>query len=124
MSKPGNFEIPEQMRNFAEESVSKAEEAYKGFLDAAQKAQNILTESSQNMTAGTQELQEKAMGYASENMKANFDLATRLVQAKDMKEALEIQSDFAKEQMETYSKQAQEISKLMGKVAEKSKPKT
>ncbi|MGH1351721.1 MAG: phasin [Methyloligellaceae bacterium] len=124
MNKTGNFEIPEQIRDLAEQSMEKAEEAYKGFVDAANKAQTMLKESSENVTSGTKEIQDKAFSYASENMQANFDLAARLIKAKDMKEALEIQSDFAKKQMETYSKQAQDIGKLVGDVAQKAKPKT
>ncbi len=124
MNKTGNFEIPEQIRDLAEKSVGKAEEAYKGFVDAAQKTQSVLKESSESMTSGTKEFQDKAFSYASTNMQAHFDLAARLIQAKDVKEALEIQSEFAKTQMEAYSQQAQDFSKLFGDVAKKSQPKS
>ena len=124
MAKNGNFEIPEQMRELAGQSVSKAEEAYNGFVEAAKKAQTLVSESSETMNSGAKELQEKALSFASENMQANFELATRLVQAKDLQEALEIQNEFAKKQMEAYSEQAQSMTKMLSDVVQKAQPKS
>ena len=120
MTKADNFEIPEQIRDLAEKSVNRAEEAYKGFIDAAHKAQTMMKESSENVTSNTKDLHDKAFSIATQNMQANFDLAAQLIKAKDIKEALDIQSEFTKKQMETFSQQAQDISKIMGNVAQKS----
>ena len=48
-------------------------------------------------------------------MKAAFDLAQKLVRAKDAQEALQLQTDFVKAQMEAVQKQASELNAAMQK---------
>lgn len=122
MTDTPDFEIPEQVRDFAKQSVEQSQEAYNKFMEAAKSAQDVISKSSDAMTTGAKEIQEKAMNFTTKNMKANFDLAEELVKAKDMKEALEIQSNFAKKQMEAYASQAQELSELVAKAAKKAQP--
>jgi phasin len=54
-------------------------------------------------------------GYMQRNVTATFDLSDKLVQAKDMKDALEIQSDFFQAQMRLLTEQT----KSMGEAAMK-----
>lgn len=122
MTDTPEFEIPEQMRDFAQKSVSQSQEAYNKFMEAARNAQDVVSKSSEAMTSGAKELQEKALSFTSKNMQANFDLADELIRAKDLQQALEIQSNFAKRQMETYAAQAQELSELVSKAAKKAQP--
>ena len=122
MSDKPDFEIPDQMRELAEKSVDQAKEAYDKFMDAAKNAQDVVAKSSEAMTSGAKEVHEKALRFASKNMQANFDLAGELVKAKDLQQALEIQSKFARDQMEAYAAQAQELSELVSKAAKKAQP--
>ena len=48
-------------------------------------------------------------------MKAAFDLAQKLVRAKDAQEALQLQTDFMKAQMEAVQRQASELNAAMQK---------
>ena len=123
MVKPGEFEIPQHMRDMAEKSVEKAQEAFGNFLDATKKAQTVVNKSSDAITSGTKELNQKAIEYTTENMQANFDLAENLVKAKDLKEAIEIQNEFARQQMEKYAQQAQELTSMATELVQKSQPK-
>ena len=69
------------------------------------------------------ELQERSLRYTQLNLDASFTFASELARARDPKEAMEIQTKFARQQMETYQEQAQELSRLMGNTAQKVQPK-
>ena len=70
------------------------------------------------LTASMKPLQERTMRFTQQNMDASFSLATELAKAKDFKEMLEIQSRHAQLQMAAYSKQAQELGRLMADAAQ------
>jgi hypothetical protein len=65
---------------------------------------------------------EKVIGFAENNAKASFEVAQRLAQARDVKEVLEIQTQFARTQMEAYAQQAQEIARIVSASAQKAQP--
>ena len=105
----GNFEIPTEMRNVAEQSVVQARQAFDGFMSAAQKAIERVEEQTVAAQAGAKGAGEKAMSFAEKNISSSFDFAQRLVRAKDMEEMMRIQSEFVRSQMETLSSQAKEL---------------
>lgn len=117
------FEIPGSMRDMAEKSVDQAKSAYDQFMDASRKAQSMVAQSSGTVLESSKEIQQKAQSFAEQNMKAGFDLAEKLIKAKDFSEALELQSNFAQRQMETYSRQAQELTTAMAEAAKKAQSK-
>ncbi len=51
----------------------------------------------------------KAMSFAENNVNAAFDLAQKLVRAKDVNEVLALQFEFAKSQMAAMQTQAKEL---------------
>ena len=122
MNQPMDFEIPATVRDLASKSVDQAREAYNRFLEAARQAHDVVTKSTDVITSGAREINEKAVRYTEANLQANFDLAQRLVHAKDLKEALDIQSQFARQQMETFAHQAQELTRLVAQSARKAAP--
>ena len=122
MNQPMDFEIPATVRDLASKSVDQAREAYNRFLEAARQAHDVVTKSTDVITSGAREINEKAVRYTEANLQANFDLAQRLVHAKDLKEALDIQSQFARQQMETFAQQAQELTRLVAQSAQKAAP--
>ncbi|MGB7918102.1 MAG: phasin [Rhodomicrobium sp.] len=122
MNQPMDFEIPATVRDLASKSVDQAREAYNRFLEAARQAHDVVTKSTDVITSGAREINEKAVRYTEANLQANFDLAQRLVHAKDLKEALDIQSQFARQQMETFAHQAQELTRLVAQSAQKAAP--
>ena len=117
-----DFEIPATVRDLASKSVDQAREAYNRFLEAARQAHDVVTKSTDVITNGAREINEKAVRYTEANLQANFELAQRLVHAKDLKEALDIQSQFARQQMETFAHQAQELTRLVAQSAQKAAP--
>lgn len=122
MNQPMYFEIPATVRDLASKSVDQAREAYNRFLEAARQAHDVVTKSTDVITNGARDINEKAVRYTEANLQANFELAQRLVHAKDLKEALDIQSQFARQQMETFAHQAQELTRLVAQSAQKAVP--
>ena len=57
---PGSYEIPNEMRDFAEKSVDQARKAFDGFLGAAQKAVSAADSQTINAQANSRDLAEKA----------------------------------------------------------------
>ena len=124
MNQQVDFEIPASVRDLASKSVDQAREAYNRFMEAARQAHDMMSKSTDVVAHGAREMNEKAVKYTEANLQASFELAQRLVHAKDLKEALDIQSQFARQQMETFAQQAQELSRLVAQSAQKANPTT
>ncbi|MDE2364811.1 MAG: phasin [Hyphomicrobiales bacterium] len=109
------YEIPAEMRDFAEKSVEQARKAFEGFIGAAQKAVGTMDNSAFSMPTGVKDVGTKAMSYAEANVKAAFDHAQKLVHAKDLQEVMQLQSEYLKAQMATLQEQAKEIGSTVQK---------
>ncbi|MEA2840729.1 MAG: hypothetical protein QOF41_2059 [Methylobacteriaceae bacterium] len=103
------YEVPSEMRDFAEKSVEQARKAFEGFIGAAQKAASSMEATPFPIPAPMKDMGSKAMGFAEANVKAAFDLAQRLVHAKDMQEVLTLQSEYLRAQMAAIQEQAREL---------------
>lgn len=123
MTDAPRFEIPEAVRDLAERNMEQARTAYSQFMDVTRKAQEMMTKSSLSMASGIREMQERSLRYTQLNLDASFNFASELARARDPKEAMEIQAKFARQQMESYQEQAQELSRLMANTAQKAQPK-
>ncbi len=104
-----SYEIPNDMREFAEKSVDQARKAFEGFVSAAQKAAGQADDTAASMQSNVKVVGGKAMSFAEENIRSAFDQAQKLVQAKDVQEVLTLQSDFVKAQMATLQEQAKQL---------------
>lgn len=124
MAETPPFEIPPQMRDLAEKNVEQARQAYGQFMEMALKAQDMMVRSSGAMAESAREAQGKALRYAQDNLDASFDFAANLARARDLKEAMEIQSRYAQRQMRSYAEQAQDLGRLMADAAQKIQPRS
>ncbi|MFT4078486.1 phasin family protein [Rhodomicrobium lacus] len=122
MTQPLDFEIPSSVRDLAAKSVEQTREAYNRFIEAARQANDVVLKSSDVFANGAREINEKAVKFTEANLQAQFELAQRLVHAKDIKEALDIQNQFARQQVEAYAQQAQELTRLVAQSAQKVNP--
>ncbi len=119
------FAIPNEMRAFAEQSVAQARKAFDGFIQAANKAMGQLQGQAQAAHSGANEIAQKSMGYAEQNVAATFDFAQKLMHAKDAAELMALQSEFLSRQMQTLSAQVQDLGQSAAKiVVDAAKPKT
>jgi phasin len=116
------FEIPSTVREIASRSVEQVKDAYGRFVDAARQTHDMVAKSSEVFAVGAKEMNAKVLGFAEVNAKAGFEVATKLAQARDVKEVFEIQTQFARNQMETYAQQAQEIARIVASSAQKAQP--
>lgn len=112
-----NFEIPAEMRAFAEKSVEQAKQAFDTFISAAQHAANTMENQATNARAGAKEASELAMRFAERNVAASFEFAQQLLHAKDFKEVTRLQAEYVKSQIATLTDQAKELSKQTSKMA-------
>jgi phasin len=104
-----NFDVPTQMRQFAEQSVEQAKKAVDGFLTAAQKTATTLETQANTAQSGAKDVREKVMGFAEENINNSFAFAQRLVRAKDIQEVMALQQEFLKQQMQQMQSQAKDF---------------
>ena len=108
-----NYEIPTEMRDFAEKSVEQARKAIDGFMSAAQKTVDTFEGSTNTLQATATDATRKTFSYAEQNLSAAFDLAQRMVRAKDPQEAMQIQAEFVRSQFEAMQAQMKEFGSLM-----------
>ena len=85
------LEVPAELRDLAEKTIDQAEKAFGMFFDAAGKSMASVP------SPGT-EISRQALSFTEQNMKAAFDHARKLVQATDLQQAMQIQSEFLRSQ--------------------------
>lgn len=124
MNSMKGFEIPADMRKFAEQSVEQARKAFDGFITAAQQAVNDMEGRASVAQASAKDVGEKAMTFAQRNIMTSFELAQNLVRAKDVEEILKLQTEYVKSQMQLLSEQAKELGQSAAKVMDTARPKT
>src|SRR5215210_4727791 len=104
-----NFEVPAEMRDFAEKSVEQARKALGGFMGAAQRTVDTLEGSATTMQSGAKDMTRRTFSYAEQNIAAAFDLAQKLVRAKDPQEALQLQAEYVRQQFASMQTQMKEF---------------
>ena len=113
-----NYEIPSDMRDLAEKSVDQARRAFDGFMTAAQKAAGQADSTAANVQTNAKTIGTKAMSFAESNIRSAFELASKLVRAKDLQEVMALQTDYAKTQMTTMQEQARELGTIVQTTAQ------
>jgi phasin len=107
------FEIPNELREFAERSVDQARKAFEDFVTAARKAAGTVEGAAHEAQSGAKHVGSQILGFTEQNVNAVFDLTQKLAQAKDPQEALTLQSEFLKTQLDTLQRQAKELGALV-----------
>ena len=107
-----NYEIPAEMRDFAEKSVEQARRAMDGFIGAAQRTVDTIEGSANTVQASAKDMTRKTFSYAEQNIQAAFDLAQRMVRARDVQEAMQIQAEFVRSQFESMQTQMKEFGSM------------
>jgi phasin len=120
---PPKFEIPEQMRDAADKSVSQARKAVEQLLDATQKALAAAEGSAKSkgvkVDEGAGDLSRETLAFAEQNIATSFDLAQRLVQARTIEEMTALQQEFLRRQTAAAVEQGQ----ALGDMAKRAMPK-
>jgi phasin len=111
------FEVPEQMRAFAEKGVSQARDGYAKFKDAAE-THNVAVEAVfASVSKGASEYSAKLMEILKANTTSNLDFAQELLGVKSPSEAMELWTAHAKKQFETFTAYSKDLTELTQKIA-------
>ena len=112
------YAVPAEMRDFADRSVQQARKAFEGFMGAVQKSATAIEPPAGNPAlSGAKDLSAKAVSFAEKNVTSAFDLAEKLVQAKDVQEVLRLQGEYLQQQMAVIQEQARELGDAVQKAA-------
>jgi phasin len=111
------FEIPNEIRAVAERSVDQAKSAFTGYMRAAEEAVSTLEHRVQASQVGAQDIGNKAMHFAERNVVSAFELAEKLLKAKDIQELVRIQTEFVQSQMKVLAEQVKDFGETVSKAA-------
>jgi phasin len=111
------FEVPPELRTFAERSVEQARQAFDGFISAAHHAMSAFEGQAETARKGARDVTEKAMTFAERNMTSAFEFAHDLIRARDLQEVLRLQADYIRHQMEALTEQARDLGESASKAA-------
>jgi phasin len=111
------FEVPEQMRAFAEKGVSQARDSYAKFKDVAETHNGTIEAVFTTASKGYSEYTAKLMEMMKANTTATLDFAQGLIGVKTPTEAMELWTAHAKKQFEAFTAHTKELAELSQKVA-------
>ena len=109
------FEVPNDLRDFAERSVEQARKAFEGFISVAQRATGVAGDAAASPQGGVKSVSAHVLSYTERNVNAAFDLAQKLARAKDPQEALALQSEYLRTQLAELQEQAKELGSVVQK---------
>ena len=115
------FEIPQQMRNLAEQNIKHAHAAYEQLVDFMTKAIDAWMGAmpANPMLTGFKEVQVRAAEIAKTNADSAFAMVEKIAKAQNLQEILTLQTQFAQDQMRAFAMQTQELHKLTGEAFQK-----
>jgi len=100
-----------RMEKAVEQSMSQAQEAMESYFDVVQKAFAM------NPWSGT-EFGDKAQRFYSQNIQTTLEHVQKLSQARDLQEAIKIQTEYLQKQMQSFVEQSKTLSEAFIKSAE------
>ena len=111
------FEVPEQMRAFAEKGVSQARDSYAKFKDVAESNNGTIEAVFTCASKGASEYSAKLMEMMKANTTASLNFAQELLGVKSPSEGVELWTSHAKKQFEAFTAYSKELAELSQRVA-------
>ena len=108
-------EQAEKMREMAQTTLDKAKEAVSKYMAESQKLREKADSGVRATYSSAKEMNDKAVAFAEANVVAGFELAQRLLHAKDPQEMGTVYQNHLKEQMEKMNAQFRELGAAMSK---------
>jgi phasin len=100
------MEVPPQVREFAEKSVDQAEKAISSFIESA-------TKSIATVPGPMTEVSKQVLALTEASLKAQFEQARKLMQAKSINEVMLLQSEFMRHQFGAATDQFKKMTSSM-----------
>jgi phasin len=113
-------EIPESMRDLMKMSIEQAKRAFDTFASTSEKTWKSLETGSQSARTGLTALNAKVAEITRNNAEANFALALKLTETKDLNQAFDLQTQHARKQMEAFVHQLEELRDLAAQFIQES----
>jgi phasin len=111
------FEVPEQVRAFAEKGVSQARDNFAKFKDVAESHNGTIEAVFTTASKGASEYSAKLIEIIKANTTANLDFAQSLFGVKSPSEAIELWTSHARKQFETFTANTKALTELTRRVA-------
>jgi phasin len=111
------FQVPEQVRAFAEKGVSQAREGYQKLKEAAETNNGAMEAVYTSATKGAGDFTAKVIEIAKTNTESAFDFAQALLGVKSLPDAFELVNTHARKQFETLTAQSKDLAEITQKVA-------
>lgn len=111
-------ELPEQVRDVMKSSIEQAKRAFDTFATTSEQTWKSLEASPFMGGPAFRSLNAKIAEITRSNAEANFALALKLAESKDLGQAMELQADFLRRQMDLFFRQLEEVRDLAGKVVQ------
>jgi phasin len=115
-------EVPDSFRDLMKVSIEQTKRAFETFASTTEQTWKTFETSSHAAGSGLRALNEKIAEITRNNAEANFALAMRLAESKDVSQAMELQTAHARQQMETFMRQLEEVRDLAAQVIQDSTP--
>ena len=109
---PNFAELPDSIRGIMKSSIEQARKAFDSFVSTSENMLHGLDTSSNPVADSLKTLNEKVASFTKQNAEANFNLAIRLADARQLSDIVELQNAYMREQMETFSRQLEELREL------------
>jgi phasin len=106
------FEVPEQVRAFAERGVSQARDTYARFKDVAETQNGTMEAVFTRASKGASEYSAKLMEMVKANTSANLDFAQQVLGVRSPSDAMEMWTSHVRSQYEAFTVQARELAEL------------
>ena len=93
-------------------SIEQARKAFDSFVANSETMLHGLDAPSNPVADSLKGLNEKVATFTRQNAEANFNLAMKLTDARQLSDIVELQNAYMREQMETFSRQLEELREL------------
>ena len=115
------FEIPQALREQAEQNMKQAHAGYEQLTNFVTKAMDAWMGGmpSNGLATGFKDVQDRAAEIAKKNADSAFALVEKMAKAQNFQEILTLQARFAQDQMQAYATQLQELQRLIGEALQK-----
>ena len=114
------FEIPQTVRDRAEQNVKQAHAAYAQLMDFVTKTMDAWMGAMPSPVAARfKDVQALAMEFAKENAESMFTFAGKISNAQTFQEIFTLQTQFTQDRMQAFVTQTQELHKLIAETVQK-----
>jgi phasin len=109
---PNFAELPESIRNIMKSSIEQARKAFDAFATSSEKMIQTADASAIPGADALKQLNERLAAFTRKNAESNFNFALQLTEARHLSEIVELQNTHLRTQMETFSRQLEELREL------------